>query len=84
MSSESGAKVDQFTSWTQTPAYGGFGAENRVTIPDWVPNEAKHRIVNVRSRIVTAVRAVRSGRRRMVEIPICMAATKVLTRDTSA
>ncbi len=52
--------------------------------PSSVPKEAKQRIVKVSRRIVTAVSTVRSGRRRMVETPMLMAAMIVPKRETSA
>ena len=53
-------------------------------MPRCVSKEANTRIVKVSSTIVTAVNAVRSGRRRIVEIPMLIAAMMVLNREISA
>jgi hypothetical protein len=53
-------------------------------MPRCVSNDAKHRMVNVSSTIVIAVSAVRSGRRRIVEMPMLIAAITVLKREISA
>ncbi len=53
-------------------------------MPRCVSNDANTRIVKVSSTIVMAVSAVRSGRRRMVEMPMLIAAITVLKREMSA
>ena len=52
-------------------------------MPRWVSNEAKQRMVKVNRQMVIAVRAVRNGRRRIVEIPMLIAAMMVLKREMS-
>ena len=80
------ARVQGFPvdSMQQRRGIGSRRAEAETDHADSVPKEAKQRIVNVSRRIVTAVSTVRSGRRRMVETPMLIAAMMVPKRETSA